>query len=52
LTVDECRVFQSRIEDGELGKLGKDGKHLRDWAMAIFTSVPYSGGKGEDRKSD
>jgi hypothetical protein len=30
LTVDACRVVQSGIEDGELGKLGKDGKHFRD----------------------
>ena len=29
LTVDECEVFQSGIEDGELGELGE---LLRDWA--------------------
>jgi hypothetical protein len=31
LTIDERRVFQSGIEDGELGKLGK---LFRDWARS------------------
>jgi hypothetical protein len=40
LTVDECYVFQSGIEDGELGKDGKDGKHLRDWAGCQLRQRP------------
>ena len=49
LTVDECGVFQSGIEDGELGKDGKHGKHLRDWAGCHLCQCSHSGVRSTPR---